>query len=76
MSEPQSRRPFGGSRPSISREIAMVDDGPTGGTREFLQELTRIPQVVELPQTGYQLRRDNIRVLFQEKNRGISYQWT
>jgi len=54
----------------------MVDDGPTGGTREFLQELTRIPQVVELPQTGYQLRRDNIRVLFQEKNRGISYQWT
>jgi len=54
----------------------MVDDGPTGGTREFLQELTRIPQVVELPQTGYHLRRDNIRVLFQEKNRGISYQWT
>ena len=30
----------------------MVDDGPTGGTREFLQELTQIPQVVMLPQTG------------------------
>lgn len=46
----------------IEKEIIVVDDGSTDGTREFLQDLRR--------GTVPGLRADNVRTFFQETNRG------
>ncbi len=58
----------------IDKEIILVDDNSTDGTREFLQDLTHgttsNPGAKTLPRTGHQLRTDNLRVLFQERNFG------
>lgn len=59
---------------AIEKEIIVVDDCSTDGTRDFLQELSRTTgqrqAVVTLPQTGHRLLTENIRIFFQEKNSG------
>jgi glycosyltransferase involved in cell wall biosynthesis len=59
----------------IEKEIILVDDGSTDGTRQFLEALARSaatlnPAVLQLSQTRPPLRTDNIRVFFLDSNRG------
>lgn len=58
----------------IEKEIIVVDDGSTDGTRELLQRLARSsdqnPAGTALARPGHPLRRDILRIFFQERNRG------
>lgn len=58
----------------LEKEIVIVDDGSTDGTRGFLADLARCAQAaparMTLRQSGAVLRADNICVLFQDKNQG------
>lgn len=58
----------------IEKEIIVVDDGSTDGTRELLQRLAQSsdqnPAGTALARPGHPLRTDIIRIFFQESNRG------
>lgn len=58
----------------LDKEIVIIDDGSTDGTRGFLADLARCAQAaparMTLRQSGAVLRADNICVLFQDKNQG------
>src|SRR5947199_6363882 len=58
----------------LDKEMVIVDDASTDGTREFLFDLaehaTPNPGVMTLPAVGRSVRADNIRVFFQERNCG------
>lgn len=56
----------------IDKEIVIIDDGSTDGSREFLAQLANLVEsdapIMKLP--GRALRIDNVRVFFQERNSG------
>ncbi len=58
----------------VEKEIIIVDDGSNDDTPEFLRDLEKATKLTPPVMTGsqgtYQLRAENIRVLFQEKNMG------
>jgi glycosyltransferase involved in cell wall biosynthesis len=54
----------------IEKEIIIVDDGSTDGTREFLESLDKSENSVKLEKAGRLLNTKNIRVLFQPRNIG------
>jgi glycosyltransferase involved in cell wall biosynthesis len=58
----------------IEKEIIIVDDGSTDGTRDLLEAIAKTttcePATLVLPQTGHRLPTGNVHVLLQEANRG------
>jgi len=54
----------------INKEVIVVDDGSTDGTREFLQELAQAPAHESGRMDRSQLERGEIKVFFQAKNCG------
>jgi glycosyltransferase involved in cell wall biosynthesis len=58
----------------LDKEIVLVDDGSTDGTREFLAQVAQCAEsgfaTTTLPGGKGELRIDNLRIFLQDKNRG------
>ncbi len=58
----------------LDKEIIVVDDASSDGTREFLADLASHahpnPGVMALPSAQRELQADNIRIVFQDRNCG------
>ncbi len=58
----------------VRKEIIIVDDGSTDGTSSWLQEFQKTPETrwswKSAIQSGNCVARENIKVLYQEQNRG------
>jgi glycosyltransferase involved in cell wall biosynthesis len=58
----------------VDKEIVIVDDASTDGTRALLEQVAQSVQQNKTPfvfsETGRQLRTDNVSVYFQEENQG------
>jgi glycosyltransferase involved in cell wall biosynthesis len=54
----------------LEKEIILVDDGSTDGTREFLQSLQEKQGDVRLEKIDRFINVDNIRIFFQPQNQG------
>lgn len=54
----------------IDKEIIIIDDGSTDGTREFLEKLSRSDSILKMEKSGRLMDTKNIRVLFQPQNAG------
>ena len=55
---------------NLEKEIIIVDDGSTDGTKEFLIKLQKNKGDVKLEKINQIINVDNIRIFFQEKNKG------
>ena len=54
----------------LEKEIIIVDDGSTDGTKEFLIKLQKNKGEVKLDKINKFINTDNIRIFFQETNKG------
>lgn len=54
----------------LDKEVIIVDDCSTDGSREFLQELSTSQDAFHLDQVGETIKTDNLKVVFQEMNQG------
>ncbi len=58
----------------FDKEVVLIDDGSTDGTRELLVQIAQSAEsglaMTDLPGIRGKLRTDNLRIFFQDKNRG------
>jgi len=54
----------------LQKEIIIIDDFSTDGTREFLEQVINTKNTSQLDENNVTFPTNNIQVLFQDKNRG------